>query len=96
MEGLLHAWKENPGIFCGDKESKEIISHLQLQLNDKIVVISTEGTVSTLKINRKKMDILSTTELNDLTHNTPAVAKEKIFFRTNSKLFCLPLNKEQL
>ena len=51
-----------------------------IAVDDKIVIISTEGTVSTLKINRKKMDILSTTELNDLTHNTPAVAKEKIFF----------------
>ena len=67
-----------------------------IAVNNKIVIISTEGIISTLEINRKKMDILSTTELNDLTHNTPAVAKEKIFFRTNSKLFCLPLNKEQL
>ena len=67
-----------------------------IAVNDKIMIISTEGTVSTLKINHKKMDILSTIELNDLTHNTPAVTKEKIFFRTNSKLFCLPLNKEQL
>ena len=67
-----------------------------IAVNDKIMVISTEGTVTTLKINHKKMDILSTIELNDHTHNTPAVTKEKIFFRTNSKLFCLPLNKEQL
>jgi len=94
--GIVACMKRESGNILWRQRVKGNYFASPIAVNDKIMVISTEGTVSTLKINHKKMDILSTIELNDLTHNTPAVTKEKIFFRTNSKLFCLPLNKEQL
>ena len=53
------------GIFCETKNQRKLF-RISNRSNNKIVIISTEGIISTLEINRKKMDILSTTELNDL------------------------------
>ncbi len=55
-----------------------------------IFIVSTEGVVTTLQINEEKMTILGNSQLNELTHNTPAVGNSSLFFRTYSKLFCLP------
>ena len=51
-----------------------------------IYACSTEGKVFSIEANRKHLKILGTSTLDDTTHNTPAISKEGIFFRTYSKL----------
>ena len=60
-------------------------------INDVIVIVSRVGEITTLRIDDQKMTILGKSQLNDQTHNTPAVGSNSVFFRTYSKLFCLPL-----
>ena len=51
-----------------------------------IYACSTDGKVFSIEANRKHLKILGTSRLDDTTHNTPAISKEGIFFRTYSKL----------
>jgi hypothetical protein len=51
------------------------------------------GEVTTLKINDEKISVLGKSQLGELTHNTPAAGTDSLFFRTYSKLFCLPLEQ---
>ena len=54
------------------------------------LVTDSEATVHLEVKNEEKMTILGNSQLNELTHNTPAVGNSSLFFRTYSKLFCLP------
>ncbi|MFL2913655.1 MAG: PQQ-binding-like beta-propeller repeat protein [Opitutales bacterium] len=62
-------------------------------INDVIVIVSRMGEVTTLKINDEKITVLGKSQLGELTHNTPAAGTNSLFFRTYSKLFCLPFEQ---
>ena len=51
-----------------------------------IYACATDGKVFSIEANPKHLKILGTSRLDDTTHNTPAISKEGIFFRTYSKL----------
>ncbi len=90
---------------CMERKSGKILWRERLEGNyfaspvaigKTVYVVSREGLVTTLNFDSRKMKILGKTKLNDLTHNTPAVANSSIFFRTYSKLFCLPSKYDRL
>ena len=62
-------------------------------INDIVLIVSTMGEISTLRIDDKKITVLGKSQLDELTHNTPAVGANSLFFRTYSKLFCLPFSE---
>ena len=55
-----------------------------------IFLVSREGKVITAKANRKGLELLGDSSLNELVHNTPAFSARGIFFRTYSSLIHIP------
>jgi hypothetical protein len=53
-------------------------------------MVSREGKVITAKANRKGLELLGESTLNEVVHNTPAFSPRGIFFRTFSSLIHIP------
>ena len=62
---------------------------------DKIICISRNGTVATIKASPTEFKLLGTTALNDPCDSTPAIAGGKLLIRTAHKLLCIPGAKPQ-
>jgi outer membrane protein assembly factor BamB len=60
-----------------------------IMVGEVIYVVSREGKVATFSAS-DKYEALGVSSLGELTHNTPAVANDSIYFRTYSHLFRLP------
>ena len=57
---------------------------------DKIICISRNGTVATVKATAKEFKLLGTTALNDPCDSTPAISGGRLIIRTAHTLFCVP------
>ncbi len=58
-------------------------------INGKVYIVSREGDVRILSITKEKMEILGLSKLEEKTYNTPAVSKNRVFFRTYSSIHCI-------
>jgi outer membrane protein assembly factor BamB len=58
-------------------------------INGKVYIVSREGDVRILSITKGKMEILGLSKLEEKTYNTPAVSKNRVFFRTYSSIHCI-------
>jgi hypothetical protein len=61
-------------------------------IGDRILMVNDAGEALVLKAGRE-FELLGTTSLGQPTRATPAVANGRIYFRTDSKLLCLPGEK---
>ena len=61
-----------------------------VRCGNAIFLVSREGKVITAKANRKCLELLGESTLDDVVHNTPAFSSRGIFFRTFSSLIHLP------
>tara|TARA_B100000212_G_scaffold296107_2_gene239381 strand:- start:65 stop:613 length:549 start_codon:yes stop_codon:yes gene_type:complete len=59
-----------------------------IAVSNQILVTSREGVVKFLRITREGLVVEGQIELGELTHGTPAVGRNAIFFRTYTKLHC--------
>lgn len=59
-----------------------------IMVSNQVLVISREGVVKFLRITREGLAVEGQLELGELTHSTPAVGRNALFFRTYSKLHC--------
>ena len=59
-----------------------------IMVSNQVLVISREGVVKFLLITREGLAVEGQLELGELTHSTPAVGRNALFFRTFSKLHC--------
>lgn len=59
-----------------------------IAVSNQILITSREGVVTFLDISSEGLTIRGQLMLGELTHATPAVGRDSLFFRTFSKLYC--------
>lgn len=100
-EGHLYFWNDNGVVCCVEAKTGENVwvkriggnySGSPVCIDGKLYGVSEDGKVTVLAASTEFKDF-GTTELNDPSHSTPAVANGRLYLRTYHRLMCLPAKK---
>jgi outer membrane protein assembly factor BamB len=95
--GLLYAWMDNGVLVCLDgKTGKEVYrkrlggasNSSPIGSNGRVYLSNIEGTTFVVKASRD-FELLATNSLGERITASPAVSGNKLFYRTDSHLYCL-------
>jgi hypothetical protein len=94
---LLFLWHDRGTVTCLDLTTHEEYWHQRVggrfhsspvRIGDRIFCVSLDGDVVVLAAN-KEYKLLARNKLDEPVQATPAVANNRIYFRTDSSLICL-------
>ncbi|MCA8983020.1 MAG: PQQ-binding-like beta-propeller repeat protein [Planctomycetaceae bacterium] len=98
-DGLLFFLLDGGILHCANAENGEEVwverlggkfTASPIWLDGRIYAVDEEGTVVVMKVGAEEFRELARVPLGEMSHSTPAVANGRLYFKTATKLFCLP------